>query len=105
MPSQTCTYRIGARRAGPIEPQIGTKTHWGNGHKLWEEARNRAKRESTGIEQGAATAASVRFECGAGAARISRIALSKTKIVAYSQTDTGARTSDPAQPNFCTTPD
>jgi hypothetical protein len=27
------------------------------------------------------------------------------KIVAYSQTDTGARTSDPAQPNFCPTPD
>jgi hypothetical protein len=26
---------IGAQRAGPIEPQIGTKTHWGNGHKLW----------------------------------------------------------------------
>jgi hypothetical protein len=37
--AQTCaqhhTYRIGAQRAGPIEPQISTKTHCGNGHKLW----------------------------------------------------------------------
>jgi hypothetical protein len=36
--TQTCaqhhTYSIGARRAGPIGPQIVTKTHWGNGHKL-----------------------------------------------------------------------
>jgi hypothetical protein len=29
----------------------------------------------------------------------------QNKIVGYSQTDTGARTSDPAQPNFCSTPD
>jgi hypothetical protein len=35
--------------------------------------------ESTGMEQGAATAASAKFECGARAARISRVAQSKTK--------------------------
>jgi hypothetical protein len=29
----------------------------------------------------------------------------QNKIVAYSQTDTGARTSDPAQTNLCPTPD
>jgi hypothetical protein len=94
------TYRIGAQRAGPIEPQIGTKTHWGNGHKLLDRrarssrsaqsgrcsrparARStttRAKHESTGMEQGAATASSAKFECGARAARISRVAQSKTK--------------------------
>jgi hypothetical protein len=39
-------------------------------------------------------------------ARCAHIALSaKKKKVAYFQTDTGARTSDPAQPNFCPTPD
>jgi hypothetical protein len=36
---QTCAQHhlssIGARRSGLIEPQIGTKSHWGNGHKLW----------------------------------------------------------------------
>jgi hypothetical protein len=33
--AQHHTYRIGARRAEPFEPQIGTKTYWSNGHKLW----------------------------------------------------------------------
>jgi hypothetical protein len=64
--AQLHTYRTGAQRAGPIEPQIGTKTHWGNGHKLWgrraRSAKTSAKRESTGLEQGAATAASAKFD-------------------------------------------
>jgi hypothetical protein len=87
MHAQTCarhhTYRIGARRAGPNKPQIGTKTYCSNGHKLWgsacaqrapsgrrsrpareRSARTSAKGESTGMEQGAATAASAKFECG-----------------------------------------
>jgi hypothetical protein len=93
-------YSIGAQRAGPIEPQIGTNTHWGNGHKLWgrrarsarraqsgrrsrparaRSAKTSAKRENIGMEQGAATAASAKFECVARAARISRVAQSKTK--------------------------
>jgi hypothetical protein len=42
MRAQTCTqhhtYRIGARRDGPIEPQIGTKTYWSNGHMLFGSA-------------------------------------------------------------------
>jgi hypothetical protein len=42
MRAQTCAQHhlasIGARRSGPTEPQIGTKTHWGNGHKLWGSA-------------------------------------------------------------------
>jgi hypothetical protein len=42
MRAQTCAQHhissSGARRAGPIEPQIGTQTHWGNGHKLWGSA-------------------------------------------------------------------
>jgi hypothetical protein len=42
--------------------------------------------------------------CGACCAHIAHSA-EKNKIVAYSQTDTGARTSDPPQPNFCPTPD
>jgi hypothetical protein len=123
----------------PTGAQIGTNTHWNNGHKLWGSvalsARKRARstthtalapngldrlnpnlvqkpigamgtsygvgvcaaraiwaaqptrasaereneRESTGMEQGAATAASAKFECGARAARISRVAQSKTK--------------------------
>jgi hypothetical protein len=42
--------------------------------------------------------------CGARCAHIARNA-EQNKIVAYSQTDTGARTSDQAQPNFCPTPD
>jgi hypothetical protein len=96
------TYRIGAQRAGPIEPQIGTKTHWGNGHKSWgrrarrvgraqsgrrsrparaRSAKTNANRASTGMEQGAATAASAKFECGARAARISRVAQSKAKYI------------------------
>jgi hypothetical protein len=37
-------------------------------------------------------------------ARCAHIA-EQNEIVAYSQTDTGARTSDPAKPNFCPTPD
>jgi hypothetical protein len=81
--AQTCAQHhlssIGARRAGPIEPQIGTKTHWGNEHKFGGlrarsprtphnrggaavsrergareralSARTSAKRESTGMEQ------------------------------------------------------
>jgi hypothetical protein len=36
--TQTCAQHhlssIGARKAAPIEPQIGTQTHWGNGHNL-----------------------------------------------------------------------
>jgi hypothetical protein len=65
-------------------------------------SRASAKRESTGMEKGAATAARAKFECGARAARISRAARNKTKRkkVAYSQTDTGARTSDLAQANL-----
>jgi hypothetical protein len=39
MRAQTCTQHhtssIGGQRAGPIEPQIDTKTHWGTRHKLW----------------------------------------------------------------------
>jgi hypothetical protein len=42
-------------------------------------ARTSAKRESTGIEQGAATAAIAKFECGERAARISHVTWSKQK--------------------------
>jgi hypothetical protein len=93
--AQPCTSSIDGQTTGPIEPQIRTNTHWGNGHKLWESAcaqsgrrirpvrarsaRTSAKRESTGMEQGAATAASVKFQYGAHAARLSRLARSKTK--------------------------
>jgi hypothetical protein len=40
--AQTCAQHyissIGAQTAGLIETQIGTDTHWGNRHKLWESA-------------------------------------------------------------------
>jgi hypothetical protein len=35
---------IGGQTAGPIEPQIGTNTHWDNGLKVWRSAG--AKREN-----------------------------------------------------------
>jgi hypothetical protein len=90
---------IGAQRAGPIEPKIGTKTHWGNGHKLRGRrarrehtgrrclpqhergARTSAKSESTGMEQGATTAASAKCESGAGCAHIERSAQQNKSII------------------------
>jgi hypothetical protein len=54
------------------------------------------------MEQGAATAASAKFECLA--LRYARSA-EQQKKVAYSQTDTGAKTIDPAQPHFYQAPD
>jgi hypothetical protein len=40
--AQTCAQHhissIGGQTAGPVEPQIGTHTHWDNGQKLWESA-------------------------------------------------------------------
>jgi hypothetical protein len=45
-----CMSSVGAQTARPIETQIGTNTHWGNRHKLWEMAarssRASAKREN-----------------------------------------------------------
>jgi hypothetical protein len=42
MRAQTCARHyissIGAQTAGLIETPIGTNTHWGNRHKLWESA-------------------------------------------------------------------
>jgi hypothetical protein len=91
---------IGARRSGPIEPQMGTKTHWENGHRLGGQrvrsarsaqsgrccrpararrSRTSAKRESTGMEQDVATPVSAKYERWARAARISRLARSKKK--------------------------
>jgi hypothetical protein len=42
MCAQTCAYyytsSIGGQTAGPTGAQIGTNTHWNNGHKLWGSA-------------------------------------------------------------------
>jgi hypothetical protein len=77
---------IDVQTTGPIEPQIGTNTHWDNGTmgRTYGSRRSRVRidaraartnmraalhiqhrRPSTGMEQGAATAASAKFECGA----------------------------------------
>jgi hypothetical protein len=37
--AQTCVQHhissLGGQMDGPVDPQIGTNTHWDNGHKLW----------------------------------------------------------------------
>jgi hypothetical protein len=40
---------VGAQTAGQIETQIGTNTHWGNRHKLWEWARAARNRGGTSV--------------------------------------------------------
>jgi hypothetical protein len=56
MRAQTCAqhhiYSIGARRAGPIKPKIGTKTHWGNGHKLWWSACAQRQQRALSAQSG-----------------------------------------------------
>jgi hypothetical protein len=70
--AQTCakhyTSSIGGQTAGHV---LGVGVGVGVG------ARTSAKRGSTGMEQGAATAASANFECGEHAGRMSRVGISR----------------------------
>jgi hypothetical protein len=103
---QTCaqhhTYRIGVQRAGPIEPQIGTKIHWGNGHKLWGRCA-RSAQSGRRSRPARARSAKTRLQGWNRVQQLPRVRSSsvgralraeQSKIVAYSQTDTGAKTSD-----------